>query len=140
MWRGVTAWRQVVCFNYTTVLTAAASQVHRKSTVCAFRLPLPQKKVLNIVPSDLDPIYKPHFDSQGFYEWKVTVARKPIVAIIRPEDLEDFAAFDTSLVWDKFPDATHVLTIHGMKDATVPPWVPSSTSLCMSVALGLPLP
>lgn len=31
--------------------------------------------------------------------------------------------WDTSLVWDRFPTDVHVLTIHGLNDATVPPYV-----------------
>lgn len=70
---------------------------------------------------DLDSIYKPSFEAQGFHEWKVNVARKLVVGRIYPQDMDEFASWDTSLVWDKFPNNTHVLTLHGLKDQTVPP-------------------
>ncbi|KAK0220564.1 Alpha/Beta hydrolase protein [Armillaria fumosa] len=39
---------------------------------------------------------------------------------IYPEDIDTFANFDGSLVETRFPQATDVLTIHGMLDRTVP--------------------
>ncbi|TFK48728.1 ectomycorrhiza-regulated esterase [Heliocybe sulcata] len=71
---------------------------------------------------NLLPIYKPHFDAHGFYDWKVTVARKEVAARIYPIDLETFANRDTSIVWDRFPVNTHVLSLHGLNDKTVPPY------------------
>lgn len=68
------------------------------------------------------PIYKPHFDAQGFYDWKVTVARKEVVGRIFPSDLEEFIKWNTSIVWDRFPLNTHVLSLHGLNDTTVPPY------------------
>jgi pimeloyl-ACP methyl ester carboxylesterase len=65
--------------------------------------------------------WKPVLDSQGYYEWNAVVARKPVVGIIYPNDLEDFANWDTSIVWDKFPSSTDVLTVHGLADQTVSP-------------------
>jgi len=66
--------------------------------------------------------YKPVIDSQGYYDWKVVVARKEVVGRIYAKDVEDFMAWDTSLVWDRFPKNMHVMTIHGLSDATVPPF------------------
>jgi len=66
--------------------------------------------------------WKDAFETQGYYEWKVVVARKLVTGIIRPEAVQPFANFDTSLVWDKFPSRTHVLTLHGLGDDTVPPY------------------
>lgn len=63
------------------------------------------------------------FTKQGYYEWHVTVARKPIVAMIYPHDVEKFCAWDTSIIWAQFPKETDVLTLHGLADKTVPPWV-----------------
>lgn len=40
---------------------------------------------------------------------------------ITKADIEEFATFDSSLVWKLFPDATHVLSMHGLQDKTVPP-------------------
>ncbi|EPQ54786.1 ectomycorrhiza-regulated esterase [Gloeophyllum trabeum ATCC 11539] len=71
---------------------------------------------------NLLPIYKPAFESQGFYEWRVTVARKEVNAKIYPHDLEAFAHWDTSIVWDRFPLSTHALSVHGLNDKTVPPY------------------
>ncbi|KAK0222133.1 Alpha/Beta hydrolase protein [Armillaria fumosa] len=62
------------------------------------------------------------FLSQGFHIWTPTVARKILSIRIHPEDVENFCKFDTSLVWDRFPQGTDVLTIHGLSDAQVPPY------------------
>ena len=86
-------------------------------------------------PLDRDPIYKPSFDAQGYYEWKVTVARKPVVGIIRPEHVEEFASWDNSYLQKDFPKSVHVLTIHGLKDGTVPPSVLSIVDLSYSLTL-----
>lgn len=39
------------------------------------------------------------------------------------EDTHEFASVDTSIVWSRFPQMTHVLSIHGLKDEVVPPYV-----------------
>lgn len=44
-------------------------------------------------------------------------------AKIFPEDLQEFVNWDTSIVWDRFPQTTDVLTLHGLADKTVPPYV-----------------
>jgi uncharacterized protein len=71
--------------------------------------------------------YQPSFDEKGFYEWNVVVARQPVVGHITLKDLEDFAAIDTSIVWDRFPSRTDVLTIHGLLDKVVPVYINPST-------------
>lgn len=65
-------------------------------------------------------IYQPAIDQQGYYEWKVKVAGKEKIGKIYPEDVERFATWDTSFVWDTFPQHTHALTLHGLADDTVP--------------------
>jgi len=65
-------------------------------------------------------IYKEQFDARGYYEWKVTVARKPVVHRVYPREVEEFASWDTGIVWEKFPQAIHVLTVHGLEDEVVP--------------------
>lgn len=57
------------------------------------------------------------------------MARKKITAKITPEDLENFVNWDTSFVWDAFPPTTDVLTLHGLSDKTVPPYVHSSVRI-----------
>ena len=42
---------------------------------------------------------------------------------VTSEDLQKISSWDTSFVWDNFPQTTDVLTIHGLSDATVPPYV-----------------
>ncbi|KAF9019943.1 alpha/beta-hydrolase [Hymenopellis radicata] len=65
----------------------------------------------------------PHdFDEQGYTIWRPTVARKVLELKLYPEDFRMFAEFDTSFVWDQFPEPTDVLTIHGLSDAVVPPY------------------
>ncbi|KAF8269387.1 ectomycorrhiza-regulated esterase [Lactarius quietus] len=61
-------------------------------------------------------------NEHGYFDWKITVAGKPVVARITAEDLREFASWDTSLVWKYFPSATDVLTVHGMADEIVPPY------------------
>lgn len=64
--------------------------------------------------------YKEAFDTTGYYEWKVTVARQPVIERVYPKDLKEFASWDTSIVWDNFPSTINVLTIHGLVDEVVP--------------------
>jgi len=65
--------------------------------------------------------YKEEWDTKGYYEWKLTVARRPVVQRIYPHDLEEFSRWDTSMVWDSFPAHIDVLTVHGLADKIVPP-------------------
>jgi hypothetical protein len=65
--------------------------------------------------------WKAAIDSRGYYEWNTVVARKPVIGKIIAHDLEQFASWDTSIVWDRFPAKTDVLTLHGLLDQTVPP-------------------
>ena len=53
---------------------------------------------------------------------------------ITKEHLEEFANFDSSLVWDYFPKNTHVLTLHGLKDKVVPVYGSKSLLFCLIVA------
>ncbi|EIW81097.1 ectomycorrhiza-regulated esterase [Coniophora puteana RWD-64-598 SS2] len=66
--------------------------------------------------------WKEEFDTKGYHEWKVTVARKAVVARVYPSDLAEFATWDTSIVWTQFPPQADVLSIHGLLDKTVPPF------------------
>ncbi len=45
-----------------------------------------------------------------------TVAGKVLLIKVYPEDIDNLAKFDMSLVWDRFPQQTDVLTIHGLLD------------------------
>jgi len=84
----------------------------------------PRSSTLKIFPeSPAGSIWQENFAKQGFYTWNVTVARRKIVVRITPEDLQNFIDWDTSLIWDHFPSTTDVLTLHGLQDKTVPPWV-----------------
>ncbi|KAF8574331.1 ectomycorrhiza-regulated esterase [Ramaria rubella] len=67
-------------------------------------------------------LYQPQIDQQGFYEWKVKVAGEEKIGKIYDGDVERFATWDTSFVWNHFPQGTHVLTAHGLADETVPPY------------------
>ena len=75
----------------------------------------------NFEPQEHLPSYSSSFESRGFFEWNVTVARKDVLGKIYPEDLVKFAAVDTSIVWDHTPSNVHVLTVHGLDDRQVPP-------------------
>lgn len=65
------------------------------------------------------------FAEKGYTIWRPTIARKVVEIKIYPEDFEMFAAFNTSLVWSRFPQVTDVFTIHGLRDQTVPPYASS---------------
>ncbi|KAG6335616.1 hypothetical protein ID866_3473 [Astraeus odoratus] len=65
-------------------------------------------------------MYKEQFDTKGYYEWRLTVARKPVMERICLRDIEEFASWDTSIVWDYFPQTIHVFTVHGLDDDVVP--------------------
>ncbi|OJA21030.1 hypothetical protein AZE42_02335 [Rhizopogon vesiculosus] len=65
-------------------------------------------------------VYRKEWDTQGYYEWKVTVARQPVVQRIYPHDLEEFSRWNAAIVWEKFPANIDVLTVHGLADKTVP--------------------
>ncbi|EIW59500.1 alpha/beta-hydrolase [Trametes versicolor FP-101664 SS1] len=67
-------------------------------------------------------LHKAELESTGFVLRTATVARKPFVSKVTREDYEEFANVDTSVVWDQFPTHVDVLTLHGLKDAVVPPF------------------
>jgi len=79
-------------------------------------------RMAKILESPAGTIWQEHFAKHGFYTWNVTVAGKKFAAQVTPEDVENFANWDTSFVWDQFPSATDVLTLHGLQDQTVPPY------------------
>lgn len=68
------------------------------------------------------------YDSDETKEWNESFANngyhllnlKTFKIKVYPEDIDTFANFDGSLVETRFPQATDVLTIHGMLDMTVP--------------------
>jgi hypothetical protein len=64
--------------------------------------------------------FQSDIDTKGYYDIHATVARKKIVGRVYLEDLHDFMAWDTSIVWDQFPPHVDVLTLHGVQDQTVP--------------------
>ncbi|GJJ15745.1 hypothetical protein Clacol_010023 [Clathrus columnatus] len=67
-------------------------------------------------------IYGPSIEQQGYYEWKVKVAGQEQIGKIFAGDIERFASWDISHIWDSFPQETHVLTLQGLADETVPPY------------------
>ncbi|THH17273.1 hypothetical protein EW146_g3504 [Bondarzewia mesenterica] len=71
--------------------------------------------------------YQTSFDERGYYDWEVVVARKRVIGRIYPADLERFASWDTAIVWDKFPQNTDMLSVHGLTDKVVPPYVLAAT-------------
>ncbi|KAG6377192.1 Alpha/Beta hydrolase protein [Boletus reticuloceps] len=60
------------------------------------------------------------FETKGYYDWNVVVARKAVVQKIYPHDLEECSRWNSDIVWDNFPSSIDVLTIHGLADRTVP--------------------
>ncbi|KAG1851575.1 ectomycorrhiza-regulated esterase [Suillus subalutaceus] len=69
---------------------------------------------------DVAEAYKEEWDAKGYYERTVTVARQTIVERIYPHNIEEISEWNTAIVWDKFPDQIHVLTMHGLVDKAVP--------------------
>lgn len=67
-------------------------------------------------------IYGPSIEKQGFYEWKVRVAGQEKIGKIFEGDVERFASWDVSYLWDQFPQQIHVLTLQGLADEIVPPY------------------
>jgi len=76
------------------------------------------------------------FKTLGYYEFQATIAREPRTIRIYPHQVENYRSWDTSIVWDRFPIHTHVLTIHGIQD----PEVPVYDAVLYSRALGLRSP
>ncbi|KAI0770337.1 ectomycorrhiza-regulated esterase [Fomes fomentarius] len=66
--------------------------------------------------------YKETIEKQGYIDRNYVVARKPLTRRTYRKDYDDFASVDTSIVWTQFPVHVHVLTLHGLKDAVVPPY------------------
>jgi len=62
----------------------------------------------------------PEIEAKGYYEWKAVVARKPVIGRIYPQDIAEFAAWDTSFIWNEYPAQVDVLSIHGTQDQVVP--------------------
>lgn len=67
--------------------------------------------------------YAPSFAERGYYDWHIKIAGKPFVGRIYPGDTEECMQWDTSPVWDHFPGHIDILTLHGLADVTVPPYV-----------------
>ncbi|KZT73816.1 alpha/beta-hydrolase [Daedalea quercina L-15889] len=68
------------------------------------------------------PENKEQLERQGYYEVKAIVARQPVGMRVTVQDHHEFASIDTSVLWDRFPATVDVLTMHGLKDAVVPPY------------------
>ena len=96
--------------------------------------PCQPAKLTSVLESPAGRKWTEAIEKEGSFTWNVTVARKPLVASITARDLDEFVKFDTSVVWDQFPSHTDVLTLHGMSDQTVPPYVSywNSAHRCLS--------
>jgi len=79
-------------------------------------------RMAKILESPAGTLWRESIAKHGFYTWDLTVARKKITAKITQEDLQNFVNWDTSFVWDKFPQSIDVLSLHGLSDKTVPPY------------------
>ncbi|KAF9453161.1 alpha/beta-hydrolase [Macrolepiota fuliginosa MF-IS2] len=79
-------------------------------------------RMRKILETPAAKVWQESFEKQGYFEWHITVARQAVVARIHPHDVEQFCAWDTSIVWEQFPKETDVLTLHGLADKTVPPY------------------
>lgn len=66
------------------------------------------------------PVWAPEIEKNGFFAWRATVARKPVVGRIDKASLDDFASWDTSFMWSEYPAHVDVLSVHGTADEVVP--------------------
>lgn len=83
-----------------------------------------QTQLLRTLLPDYRKQWEPSFREKGHAVWKERVAGKEVTRTFYPQDLDNFAQYDTSFVWtDEFPQRMDVLTVHGMKDTMVPPSV-----------------
>ena len=60
------------------------------------------------------------FATLGYYEFRATVARESKTFRVYPDQVKDYREWDTSIVWDRFPQHIHTLTIHGIQDGEIP--------------------
>jgi hypothetical protein len=67
--------------------------------------------------------WEEEFNTLGYHVMKAIVARKEFIYHVTRDDLKKFSEFDTSIVRRSFPQDTHVLSIHGLRDKIVPPYV-----------------
>ncbi|KAK7682352.1 hypothetical protein QCA50_014557 [Cerrena zonata] len=77
-----------------------------------------QQKIIDRLPEEQRESLKTH----GYYLSTGIVARKAFVGKVTAADLEEFIEFDSSLLPDRFPLGTHVLTLQGLADRVVPPY------------------
>ncbi|GJE97189.1 alpha/beta hydrolase [Phanerochaete sordida] len=78
-----------------------------------YRMPLIYRTITDV---------QDELDTKGWFIREATVARQPFAQKVTKADMEEFARFDTSLVWDRFPQRADVLSMHGLQDQTVPPY------------------
>ena len=83
-------------------------------TTDSLPLPLPS-------PDDLEA-HKSELAEHGYISRRATVARKPFLSRLTQADYDAFASVDTSRAWTRFPAHVDVLTLHGLRDAVVPPY------------------
>lgn len=79
-------------------------------------------RMVKILDAPQTKIWLESFLKYGHHTWVGSVARKQATFKIYPADLEQFTKYDTSIVWDHFPPAVDVLTLHGLSDNVVPPY------------------
>ncbi|KAJ3549163.1 hypothetical protein NM688_g5213 [Phlebia brevispora] len=103
----------VTAFRWMCTAKEAASVRGFVNAAGRYRMPLIYNTITDM---------QQELDANGFFIRKESVARQPWEGRITKEDMEEFATFDSSLVWNFFPDNAHVLTLHGLADQTVPPY------------------
>ncbi|KAF8158499.1 ectomycorrhiza-regulated esterase [Crassisporium funariophilum] len=74
------------------------------------------------VHAPVGALWKKHLDRKGYFTWKANVAGKEVIGTITPEVVQDFVDWDSSIIWTQFPQATDVLTLHGLSDINVQPY------------------
>ncbi|KAI9058270.1 alpha/beta-hydrolase [Trametes sanguinea] len=80
------------------------------------------RRYVNVAGRYRMELHKAELESQGYVLRKAVVARKPVERKVYRQDYDEFASVNISIVWDQFPAHIDVLTLHGLKDAVVPPY------------------
>ena len=73
-------------------------------------------------PADDLEAHKAELAEHGYISRRATVARKPFLSRLTQADYDAFASVDTARAWTRFPAHVDVLTLHGLRDAVVPPY------------------
>ncbi|TCD70522.1 hypothetical protein EIP91_002867 [Steccherinum ochraceum] len=110
----VVAHSRAVCSAMKWMCTSVAGSEVRTFVNVSGRYRM--ETVYNLV----SPTAQKELDARGYSMLKAVVAGKRVEIKTTKEDVETYANFDVSHVWTDFPNETHVLGVHGLKDQVSP--------------------